>query len=173
MPYTNAGETKSWGWEVSVGYNDKIGKNFRFWSKLNLSYNQNEIIEMKETPLKNEFSMARGHRIGARSMYKFWKFYEGKQTETEYEQTFGTPFPKQLQDNLFPGDCVYVDLDGDGKVDENDLTRDNGYTDDPEYMAGLTFGFNYKRLTFNAQFTGAWNVTRYITDVFQIGRAHV
>ena len=167
MPYTNAGETKSWGWEVSVGYNDKIGKDFRFWGKLNLSYNQNEIVEMKEAPQKNEYSMARGHRIGARSMYKFWKYYEGKQTETEYEQTFGEPFPKQLQDNLFPGDCVYVDLDGDGKVDENDLTRDNGYTDDPEYMAGLTLGFNYKRLTFNAQFTGAWNVTRYITDVFR------
>ncbi len=50
MPYTNAGETKSWGWELSLGYNDKIGKDFRFWGKLNLSYNQNEIIEMKEEP---------------------------------------------------------------------------------------------------------------------------
>lgn len=34
-------------------------------------------------------------------------------------------------------------------------------------MAGLTLGFNYKRLTFNMQLTGAWNVTRYITDVFR------
>ena len=166
MPYTNAGETKSWGWELSLGYNDKIGKNFRLWGKLNLSYNQNEIVEMKEKPQKNEYMFARGHRIGSRSMYKFWKFYEGKQTEEEYEQTFGQPFPTQRK-SLQPGDCVYVDLDGDGKIDENDKTRDNGYTDDPEYMAGFTFGFNYKRLTFNAQFTGAWNVTRYISDVFR------
>ena len=166
MPYTNAGETKSWGWELSLGYNDKIGKNFRLWGKLNLSYNQNEIVERKEKPQKNEYMFARGHRIGSRSMYKFWKFYEGKQTEEEYEQTFGQPFPTQRK-SLQPGDCVYVDLDGDGKIDENDKTRDNGYTDDPEYMAGFTFGFNYKRLTFNAQFTGAWNVTRYISDVFR------
>lgn len=166
MPYTNAGETKSWGWELSLGYNDKIGKNFRLWGKLNLSYNQNEIVEMKEKPQKNEYMFARGHRIGSRSMYKFWKFYEGKQTEEEYEQTFGQPFPTQRK-SVQPGDCVYVDLDGDGKIDENDKTRDNGYTDDPEYMAGFTFGFNYKRLTFNAQFTGAWNVTRYISDVFR------
>lgn len=166
MPYTNAGETKSWGWELSLGYNDKIGKDFRYWGKLNLSYNQNEIVEMKEAPQKNEYQYARGHRIGARPMYKFWKFYEGKQTETEYEEKFGKPFPRQLQDNLMPGDCVYVDLDGNGKIDDNDKTRDNGYTDDPEYMAGLTLGFNYKRLTFNAQLTGAWNVTRYISDVF-------
>lgn len=167
MPYTNAGETKSWGWELSLGYNDKIGKDFRFWGKLNLSYNQNEIIEMKEEPQKNAYMFAKGHRIGARSMYKFWKYYEGEQTKAEYEQTFGTPFPKQLISNLLPGDCVYVDLDGDGKIDPNDMTRDNGYTDDPEYMAGLTLGFNYKRLTFNMQLTGAWNVSRYITDVFR------
>ena len=167
MPYTNAGETKSWGWEVSLSYNDKIGKDFRFWSKLNLSYNQNEIIEMKETPQKNEYMFARGHRIGARSMYQFWKYYEGEQTKAEYEQTFGTPFPTQLVANLQPGDCVFVDLDQDGKIDQNDMTRDNGFTDDPEYMVGLTFGFNWKRLTFNAQFTGAWNVSRYITDVFR------
>ena len=167
MPYTNAGETKSWGWEVSLSYNDKIGKDFRFWSKLNLSYNQNEIIEMKETPQKNEYMLSRGHRIGARSMYQFWKYYEGEQTKAEYEQTFGTPFPTQLVANLQPGDCVFVDLDQDGKIDQNDMTRDNGFTDDPEYMAGLTFGFNWKRLTFNAQFTGAWNVSRYITDVFR------
>ena len=167
MPYTNAGETKAWGWELSLGYNDKIGKNFRFWGKLNLSYNQNEIIEMKEEPQKNDYMLAKGHRIGARSMYKFWKYYEGEQTKAEYEQTFGTPFPQQRITNLQPGDCVYVDLDGDGKIDPNDMTRDNGYTDDPEYMAGLTLGFNYKRLTFNMQLTGAWNVSRYITDVFR------
>ena len=70
MPYTNAGETKSWGWELSLGYNDKIGKDFRFWGKLNLSYNQNEIIEMREEPQKNDYMLAKGHRIGARSMYK-------------------------------------------------------------------------------------------------------
>ena len=59
-----------------------------------------------------------------------------------------------------------MDLDKDGQIDDNDKTRDNGFTDDPEYMAGLNIGFNWKRFTFNAQLTGAWNVTRYITDVF-------
>ena len=110
---------------------------------------------------------SRGHRIGARSMYKFWKYYEGEQTKAEYQQTFGEAFPTQRVSNLQPGDCVYVDLDHDGKIDENDKTRDNGYTDDPEYMAGLTFGFAWKRLTFNAQMTGAWNVSRVISDVFR------
>ena len=167
MPYTNAGETKSWGWEVSLNWQDKIGKDFRYWGKFNISYNQNEIIEMKEAPQKNVYMYQAGHRIGARSMYKFWKYYEGEQTEKEYEQTFGSPFPTQLVSKLQPGDCVYVDLDQDGKIDDNDMTRDNGYTDDPKYMAGLTVGCAWKRFTFNVQLTGAWDVSRYITDVFR------
>lgn len=167
VPYANLGEVKSHGWEVSLNWNSKIGNDFRYWAKFNLSYNQNEIIEMKESPLNNEYQYQKGHRIGSRLQYKFWKFYEGEQTKAEYESVFGTPWPEQLVNNLQPGDCVYVDLDGNGKIDPNDMSRDYGYTDDPEYMAGLTFGFAYKRLTFNAQLTGAWNVTRQITDVFR------
>jgi len=166
VPYANLGETKSHGWEVSLNWQDKIGKDFRYWAKLNLSNNENEIIEMKEAPQKNEYMYARGHRIGARSQYKFWKYYyEG--AEADYQAEFGKPFPTQLVPNLQYGDCVYVDLDGDGKIDESDLSRDYGYTDDPKYMAGLTFGFNWKRLTFNAQITGAWDVTRSIAAVFR------
>jgi len=169
VPYANLGETKGHGWEVSFNWNDKVGQDFRYWVKANLSYNYNEIIEMKEAPQTNEYQYMRGHRIGARSMYKFWKYYEGEQTKAEYKAEFGTDFPTQLISNskLQPGDCVYVDLDQDGKVDESDMTRDNGYTDDPQYMAGLTLGFSWNRITFNTQFTGAWDVSRYITDVFR------
>ncbi len=166
VPYTNDGETKSWGYEVSLGWNDKIGENFRYWTKLNLSYNQNEIIEMKETTKNNEYQYAKGHRIGSRSMLKFWKYYyEG--CEADYVAEFGKPFPTALVDKLYPGDCVYVDLDGNGKIDDNDKSRDYGYTDDPEYMLGFNMGFAWKRLTFNAQFTGAWNVSRMISSVFR------
>ena len=167
VPFANLGEVKSWGWEVSVNWQDKIGSDFRYWAKLNLSYNQNEIIERKEAPQNNAYQYEKGHRIGARSQYQFWKFYyEG--CEADYEKEFGSPFPtEQLVAQLQPGDCVFVDLDKNGKIDTNDMTRDIGYTDDPEYMAGLTFGFNWKRLTFNAQWTGAWNVTRQIADVFR------
>ena len=166
VPYSNLGEAKSWGWEVSLNWNDKIGNDFRYWVKTNLSYNQNEIIERKEEPMTMEYQYERGHRIGARSMYKFWKYYEGPQTEAEYKETFGQDFPVQRKPSK-PGDCVFVDLNGDGVIDGTDMTRDNGYTDDPQYMIGGTFGFNWKRLTFNCQLTGAWNVSRYITDVFR------
>ena len=53
-------------------------------------------------------------------------------------------------DDLKNGDCVYVDLNNDGKIDSNDMSRQFGFTDDPEYMAGLNMGFSWKGLMFNA-----------------------
>ena len=167
VPYTNQGEVDSWGWELSLKWQDEIGKNFRYWAGINLSYNQNEIKEMKESPLNNDYQYQKGHRIGSRSQYLFWRYYYDG-AEADYERQFGKPFPQQIisNDQLKYGDAIYVDLDGNGVINENDMSRDFGHTDDPEYIAGLNLGFQWKDLSVNAQFTGAWNVTRYLSDVF-------
>jgi hypothetical protein len=166
VPYSNLGEVKSWGWEASLNWQDKIGKDFRYWAKFNISYNQNEIVEMYEAPQAYDYMYQRGNRIGSRSLYKFWKYYYAG-AEADYKAEFGSDFPTQLVGNLQPGDAVYVDLSKDGKIDGNDMFRGNMYTDDPEYIAGLTFGFQYKGWSFNTQLTGAWNVSRVISDVFR------
>ena len=166
VPYSNLGEVNSWGWEASLNWQDKIGSDFRYWAKFNISFNQNEIIERKEAPKAHDYMYERGNRIGSRPLYKFWKFYyEG--AEADYEAQFGSAFPVQMVGNLMPGDAIFVDLNKDGKIDGNDMFRGNAYTDDPEYIAGLTLGFQYKEWSFNAQLTGAWNVSRLISDVFR------
>ncbi len=166
LPESNLGIVDSHGWEFSIGYNDKIGSKFRYWAKLNFSYNWNKIVEMKEAPQTEDYLYSKNHRIGSRSQYQFWKYYEGDKTKDEYKATFGSEFPTH-QNVLQPGDCVYVDLNHDGKIDASDATRDLGHTDDPKYMAGLNFGFEWKRLSFNAQMTSAWGVSRVISDVFR------
>jgi TonB-linked SusC/RagA family outer membrane protein len=167
VPYTNFGEVKSWGWELSVNWQDKIGDNFRYWAKLNISNNENEIIENRQAQQKNDYMYTKGHRIGSRSLYKFWGlYYDGCEQDYMREYDVDT-FPTQLVPNLKPGDAIYVDMDKDGKVDGNDVVVGMGYTDDPEYIAGLSLGCSWKGFTFNAQMTGAWNVSRLISDVFR------
>jgi hypothetical protein len=94
----------------------------------------------------------------------FFRYYD-EQTPELYEQTFNRPYPEQIQ-TLRNGDAVYVDLNGDRKIDTNDMSYDYGYTDDPEYMAGLTLGFSWKNWEVSTQWTGAWNVSRMISDAF-------
>ena len=166
VPYTNFGIVDSHGWEVSINWQDKIGKDFRYSVKLNLSHNQNKIIEDRQAPQENEYMYSAGRRIGSRLQYKFWKFYyEG--AEADYEKEFGTPFPTQLATKLYPGDAVYVDLDKNGVINANDMSRDYGYTDDPQYIAGLNLAAYYKNFSFSAQLTGAWDVSRVLGDVFR------
>lgn len=165
LPPANLGIVDSWGWEVSLKWNDNIGKDFRYYLGLNLSYNQNEIVEQKEAPLNNAYQYAKGHRIGARSLYKFFEYYN-ENTPQRYKEVFGQEFPTQLQ-TLQNGDCVYVDLDNNGKIDTNDMSREFGYTDDPEYLAGINMGFSWKNFDVSLQWTGAWNVSRVIDDLFR------
>lgn len=164
-PYSNMGEVKNWGWELSLKWNDKINDNFRYWASVNLSYNQNEIIEKKESPYNNSYQYEKGHRIGAEPKYAFWRFYD-ENTPALYEQTFNRPFPEHTV-ALQNGDAVYIDLDGNRKIDSNDTSRDYGYTNDPEYMAGINIGFAWKNLEVSTQWTAAWNVSRMLSDVFR------
>lgn len=166
LPMANLGKVDSWGWEISLKWNDRIGDDFRYFVNLNLMYNQNKIIERKEAPLNQEYQYSKGHRIGSRLQYQFFEYYDENTTPAHYREVFGTEMPTQLVD-LKNGDCVYVDLDGDGAITPDDKTRDLGYTDDPEYMAGLNLGFSWKNFDFSMQWTGAWNVSRSISSIFR------
>ena len=182
---TNHGIVDSWGWELSIGWNDFVGKDFSYWARFNLSFNDNKIIQDGQAPQSYDYQKTVGHRIGSRSQLLFFGYYEGPETAEKYAAAYpeqfiaydadGNPYdlphvlPSQLKANsqLNPGDPIYVDLNGDGKIDSNDYSRDFGKTDDPRFIAGLNFGFAWKGLSLAAQFTGAWDVTRSISGAFQ------
>lgn len=165
VPSANLGAVDSWGWEVSAKWNDKIGSKFRYWVGVNLSYNQNEIIEKKEAPANNAYQYEKGHRIGSVPMFQFFEYYN-ENTPAHYKEVFGQDYPEQLIE-LKPGDCVYVDLDHNGVIDSNDQSRELSFTEDPEYTIGMNFGFSWKNLEVNTQWTGAWNVMRILQGTFR------
>jgi len=170
VPLANLGVVNSWGWELSLKWQDKIGKDFRYWAGINISYNQNKVIEEKEKPYSNDYQYAKGHRIGARSQYLFFEYYEDPSgnnagTASRYKAKYGEDLPSQIKE-LKPGDAVYVDLNHDGVINADDMSRDYGHTDDPQYIGGLSFGFSWKNLSLNTQWTAAWNVSRMLSDVF-------
>ena len=98
VPYANLGEVKSWGWELSLNWNDKIWRKFPLLGQpSNLSYNQNEILETSRQPQSYDYQYTKGRRIGARSQYVFFRYYD-EQTPELYEQTFNRPYPEQNSD---------------------------------------------------------------------------
>ena len=168
LPYTNLGEVNSWGYELSLKWQDKIGNDFRYWVGANLSYNQNEVVDMREAPQQYDYQYRKGNRIGTRYMYKFYGFYSAETVE-RYKREYGvSEMPvNTLVTEMKDGDAVYVDLNGDGKIDANDQAYGMGYTDDPEYTLGINLGLTWKKLSFNMQWTGSFNVTRLLDGNFR------
>ena len=64
----------------------------------------------------------------SRSQYKFFEYYNSETTPTHYKEVYGTDMPEQLVSDLKNGDRVYVDLNNDGKIDSNDMSRQFGFT---------------------------------------------
>jgi len=165
LPAINVNKVENKGFEIQAKWNDKVGMDFRYWANFNLSFARNKIVFMNEVEQNEPWMYETGRRINSRSMYKFWGFYD-ETADARYQEEFGIP----ISDHgitLQPGDAVYVDLNKDGKLDGNDATRNIGFTDLPEYTAGLNLGFSWKNFDFSMQWTGAWNVDRMLSEFRQ------
>lgn len=162
LPTVNIGKTENKGFELLFKWSDKLKNDFRYWANLNLSFARNKIIFKNEVDQNEPWMYETGRQIGSRSMYKFWGFYD-ETADLRYQNEFG----RSIADHgitLVPGDCVYVDLNNDGNLNGDDATRNMGFTDTPEYTAGLNLGFNWKNFDFSMQWTGAWNVDRMLSE---------
>ena len=134
LPVVNVGKTENRGFEIQAKWNDKLNDDFRYWANFNLSFARNKIIFKNEVAQNEEWMYETGRRIGSRSMYKFWGFYD-ETADKRYQTEYGRPIADHGM-TLAPGDAVFVDLNGDGVLNGDDATRDIGFTDIPEYTAG-------------------------------------
>ncbi len=165
LPIINVGETENKGFEVQVKWNDSLNNGLRYWVNGNLSFARNKILFMNEVAQNESWMYATGRPIDSRFMYKFWGFYD-ETADARYQAQYGIPIANHgIQ--LLPGDCVYVDLNGDGQINGDDKTRNLGYTNAPEYIAGLNMGFTWKNFDFSMQWTGGWNVDRMLSEFSQ------
>lgn len=188
--YINYGRVKNHGYEITLSYSDKIGKDFSFTISPTVSYAKNKIIEQAEitrpdklvkansymgkklgltedTEVSPDWTYATGHSIGARKGYLFFEFYEKGVTEERYREEFGQDIPQQLVSNLMNGDAVYVDLDGDGVITEEYDQMYMGYTDNPEFTFALNFSLQYKNFDFSMLWSGAAHVSRNLDGVYR------
>lgn len=153
----NFGRVKNKGYEVTLNWSDRIG-NVNYTIAPTLTFARNKIIEQAEVKQDYDNLYRTGHPVGQPFGYEFFEFYQPGKTEENYRAKYNTEMPNQNA-TLKPGDCVYVDLTGDGKIDANDIHA-IGYTDIPEYNASLNLSLSYKNFDFSMLWTGATNVNR-------------
>ena len=160
----NFGHVRNRGYEVVLKWSDHIN-DFRYTISPSISFSRNKIIEQMEVRPEYPYLSSTGYPIGQPFGYEFFEFYRKDETEKRYEEKYGVSMPKQGVD-LKNGDCVYVDLNGDGKIDPNDRHA-IGFNDIPEYLGSLNISFSYKGFDLSLLFNGATNVNRYLWQFYR------
>ena len=159
----NQGRVKNHGYELTLKWADKID-DFRYSISPSIAFARNKVIEMLEVPPLYDYLSRTGLPVGQRFGYDLFEFYQPG-TEERYQAAYGTAMPDQKIELKY-GDAVYVDLNGDGTIDQNDQ-KPLGYTDQPEITWSVNASLNWKGLDFSMLWVGADNTSRALNGYFR------
>jgi TonB-linked SusC/RagA family outer membrane protein len=154
MPIYNLGRMKNSGWDGEFSYFEKIRK-VDFFVKTTFSYAHNVIEYQDEVPRNYPHMERTGQRYGqffgyvADGLYNSWK--EVNDPNRPDYTALGT-------NRIQPGDIKYVDINGDGKIDQNDEVP-IGYSNFPEIMYGVALGMEWNGWDASVLFQGADRVS--------------
>lgn len=163
MPSMNIGIVDNHGYELSVGWNDKVNSDFSYFAEANVSFARNKIIFMDEVKHEYAYQDETGGSTGrSTGLYIFERLYqESDFVRNENGDMILDPSLPQPYIAVSPGDAMFKDLNGDNIVDPLDQSV-SGYSNRPEYTFGLNTGFEYKDFSFSMQWTGAANVDKLL-----------
>ena len=161
-PFINGGSVKNTGVELSLTWNDTLGKDFNYNVGLNGSYNKNEVGEIPNSDgiihgntyelydNAPEFYRAEnGHAIGYFWGYKTCGIFQNQQEIKDWIAAGNGV----LQADVQPGDVKYVDFNHDGVINDSDkVDLGNGM---PDFTFGFNLGFDYKGFDFSVVANGA------------------
>ncbi|WP_163175131.1 TonB-dependent receptor [Bacteroides sp. 51] len=157
VPPANVGETNNKGYEVVLGWNDQIGK-VGYQIEGNMSYTKNKILYKAEAPNPYDWMNETGHSIGQRFGLKSDGLYN------TLEELNSRPYNTFTSNKTTLGDIKYIDLNGDGVIDNKDIAP-IGYPNRAQYQFGVKLGFTYKGFDLRMLFNGTANGSFYLRRI--------
>ena len=173
-PLGIAGDMENKGWEFELGYKWHIA-DARFQVKANASYLKNTLKNLGNDTGFLSLDGVQGISGGgtrAENGQPFPFFYGYKtdgifQTMADVE-AYKNAAGAMIQPSARPGDVRFVDVNGDGRITDEDRTNIGNGT--PSWTFGLNFNAEWKGFDFNAFFQGVSGAdvfdATYRTDVF-------
>lgn len=153
VPQENNADLKTTGVELTIGWRDQIGDDFKYNVNFVFSDNKSEIIKYNN-PTKLLSTSYEGQRIG-----EIWGYKTAGIIQTE-DQLNNIPDQSYIYGNWGLGDIEYQDLNKDGKIDIGENTLDDhgdleiiGNTS-PRFNYGISLGAEWKGIDLSIFFQG-------------------
>lgn len=159
VPKTNNTDLNTYGFELSIGWNDRLSNGLGYGVKFLLSDSQTEI-----TRYPNETGALNTHRKG-KKMGEIWGYNTIGIAKTQQEMndhlaTLPNGGQNALGSQWGAGDIMYADINNDGKIDGGAETIDDHGdwsiigNNTPRFLFGLDLNADYKGFDFRAFFQG-------------------
>lgn len=156
QPSANIGKVRSTGVDGNLAYSDKLGQ-VNFTIRGNFTYSKNKILEYDEQYSHYGYSRVAGYRVDqARGLVALGLF-------KDYDDIRYSPDQSALKGDfeIAPGDIKYKDINGDGKIDDNDIVP-IGSTTKPNLIYGFGVSAQWKGFDFNVLFQGVGKSSFFI-----------
>lgn len=149
-PLSNIGAVLNQGFEASINWKNKIGKDWWVDCRANFTYNQNEYIHKDEPDFPYVWRTQTGKPINRITGY----ISEGLFTSKEEIDSW--PDQSQISSSrLMPGDIKYRDINGDGQITPEDQVMLSSYGWRPRIQYGFGISISYKKWYLGAFFNGS------------------
>ena len=157
LPYANIGSMKSWGMDGTLAYTHTFNKDMALTVRGNFTHAENEVIYWEQSGVNYPYQSNSGvpYKV-QRGLIALGLFKDEDDIKSSPKQTF--------MDNYRPGDIKYKDVNGDGKIDKDDVVPLN-YSAVPFIQYGFALDWNYKAFRVSILFEGVSKV-----QYFQGGR---
>ncbi|MDR2039784.1 MAG: TonB-dependent receptor [Bacteroidales bacterium] len=157
MPWGNVGKMKSWGTDGNIAYTQEINKDMSFTVRANYTFSQNEVQNWERLYQEYPYQEWTGQPLdGVRGLQNMGFFKDDDDIAYSPKQNFG---------EVMPGDIKYKDINGDGKVDNDDMVPLSYKPNYPLMMYGAGGEFRYKNITVGFLLKGTGK-----TDYFSVGQ---
>lgn len=153
LPAENYAKVDNKGIELSLAHNNHHGE-FNYFVKVNGSFSRSKVITLDEPANIPDYLLQTGRPLGFITGYKALGYFQSEEEVKAY-------YP-QFNGGQQAGDVKYADINGDRKVDANDLTIISLDNTIPKVIGGLSFGGSLKGFDLNVLFQGATKVNRVL-----------
>lgn len=146
----NVGIIRNSGIELSLNWNDKLGKDFKYSVGANISTLKNEVRDLYGQPYIDGGSAEfRQRSIVGQPLLAFF----GREVVGVYQNQAEVDADAFAKANgLVPGDFKYKDQNNDGKIDDSDRVVLGSYF--PTFMYGFNFNVSWKNFELSANMVG-------------------
>ena len=158
VPVTNNCDLTTFGWELSLGWRDKIG-DFSYGVKVNVSDSQTR-IDRYANPTNSLDTYIAGELVGEIWGYETIGIAKTQEEMDAHLASLPNGGQTAIGTKWEAGDIMYADLNGDGKVDNGSNTLDDHGdlkkigNETPRFRTGITLDFQWKGLDFSMFWQG-------------------